>query len=160
MYNYLIGYARPAASFSGTADGEALSLESFRLSKIQRVEIDRHQKAGSGKLSPEQRDRIKESRAKHGTMFIADEDKIHEIIVRLTDEGKRKYINQVHMRPSQCIDGKRNSGESSDIYIFKCTIHQAYAYFFKFGSDAEILSPLSLREQFKQEYIKAVEIYE
>jgi len=160
MYNYLIGYARSAASFFNAADGDEFSLESFRLSKIERVEFDRQQKAGSGKLSPEQCDRIKESRAKHGTMFIADEDKIHEIIVKLTDEGKRKYINQVHMRPSQYIDGKRNNGENSDIYVFECTIHQAYAYFFKFGSDAEILSPLVLREQFKQEYVKAVEVYE
>jgi len=160
MYNYLIGYARPATSFFGNADDEALSLESFRLSKIQRAEIDRHQKAGSGKLSPEQFDRIKESRAKHGTMFIADEDLIHEIIVRLTDEGKRKYINQVHMRPTQYNDNKRNTGENNDIYVFKCTIHQAKAYFFKFGSDAEILSPLSLREQFKQEYAKAAMLYD
>jgi len=135
-------------------------LESFRLSKIQRVEIDRHQKSGSGKLSREQYEKIKESRARHGTMFIADEDKVHEIIVRLTDEGKRKYINQVHMRPSQYLDGKQKNRENNDIFAFKCTIHQAIAYFFKFGSDAEILSPLVLREQFKEEYIKATAIYE
>jgi len=159
MYNYLIGYARPAASFPGTGNSEHFSLESFRLSKIQRAEIDRQQKAGSGKLNAEQRGKIKESRAKHGTMFIADEDKIHEIIVSFTDEGKRKYINQVHMRPSQHIDSECNKKENSDVYIFRCTIHQAMAYFFKFGSDAEVLSPLCLREQFKQEYAKAARLY-
>jgi hypothetical protein len=159
MYNYLIGYARSAVSFSDTADDKNFSLQSFRLSKIQRVEIDRHQKAGSGKLNSEQCDRIQKSRAWHGTMFIADDDKIYEIVVRLTDDGKRKYINQVHMRPSQYIDGKQNKRENNDIFVFKCTLHQAKAYFFKFGSDAEILSPLSLREQFKQEYIKSVALY-
>ena len=160
MYNYLIGYARPAISFFSTADGDDFSMESFRLSKIERVEFDRQQKAGSGKLSPEQCNRIKESRAKHGTMFIADEDQIYEISVRLTDKGKSKYINQVHMRPSQYIDAKHNSREHNSTYVFKCTIHQAKAYFFKFGSDAEILSPSFLREQFKQEYIKAAILYE
>ena len=159
MYNYLIGYSRPATSPFGTISNEQLSLESFRLSKIQRAEIDRQQKAGSGKLTPKQCSKIKESRAKHGTMFISDEDKIHEIIVKLTNEGKRKYINQVHMRPSQYIDSKHSIGENSDVYIFKCTIHQAIAYFFKFGSDAEILSPIFLREQFKQEYEKAAAVY-
>jgi len=159
MYNYLIGYARPAASFFDATDRENFSLESFRLSKVQRVEIDRHQKAGSGKLSSKQCDNIKKSRAKHGTMFIADEDKIYEIIVRFTDEGKRKYINQVHMRPSQCIDKKQSNRENDDIYIFKCTAHQAKAYFFKFGSEAEIISPLFLREQFKQEYEKSAMLY-
>ena len=93
-------------------------------------------------------------------MFIADKDQIHEIIVRLTDKGKLKYINQVHMRPSQCIDGKHNIGKNSDIFIFKCTVHQAKAYFFKFGSDAEILSPLFLREQFIKEYLKAAALYD
>ncbi|MCL2662352.1 MAG: WYL domain-containing protein [Oscillospiraceae bacterium] len=160
MYNYLIGYARPTASFPGTVDSEHFTLESFRLSKIQRAEIDRQQKAGSGKLNPEQLRKIKESRAKHGTMFIADEDKIHEIVVRFTDEGKRKYINQVHMRPSRYIDSERNGKVNSDIYVFRCTTHQAMAYFFKFGSDAEILSPSFLREQFKQEYAKAARIYD
>ena len=160
MYNYLIGFARPATSHYSTAVDDNLTIESFRLSKIQRVEIDRYQKAGSGKLSPEQCARIKKSRAKHGTMFIADEDQIYEIVVKLTDEGKLKYINQVHMRPSQCINSKHNSRENSDIYVFNCTIHQAKAYFFKFGSDAEILSPFLLREQFQKEYLKAAAIYE
>ena len=160
MYNYLIGYARPATYFFGVTDSEHFSLESFRLSKIQRAEIDRHQKAGSGKLTPEQCEKIKNSRARHGTMFIADEDQIYEISVRLTDDGKSKYINQVHMRPTQYIDVKHNRKSNNDIYIFKCTIHQAKAYFFKFGSDAEILSPLFLREQFKQEYVKAAVLYE
>jgi len=160
MYNYLIGYSRSATSTYNTANDDHFSLESFRLSKIQRAEIDRYQKAGSGKLSLKQRNKIKENRAKHGTMFIADEDKIYEIIVKFTEEGKRKYINQVHMRPSQYIDGKRSNKESCDIHIFRCTIHQAIAYFFKFGSDVEILSPLSLREQFKQDYVKAAMLYE
>jgi len=159
MFNYLIGYSRPATSPFNKVNNEQLSLESFRLSKIQRAEIDRQQKAGSGKLSPQQRDKIKKSRAKHGTMFIADEDQIYEIAVRLTGEGKLKYINQVHMRPSQCFDGKRKNSENNDTYIFKCTVHQAKAYFFKFGSDAEILSPLFLREQFIKEYLKAAALY-
>ena len=106
-----------------------------------------------------QRRKIKESRAKHGTMFIADEDKIHEIKVRLTDEGKRKYINQVHMRPSQYTDSECNNRENSADYVFRCTTHQAMAYLFKFGSDAEIISPLCLREQIKQEYVKAARLY-
>jgi len=64
------------------------------------------------------------------------------------------------MRPSQYIDIKHGGRKNSDIYVFKCTIHQAKAYFFKFGSDAEILSPPSLREQFKQEYEKSAALYE
>lgn len=157
MYNYLIGYARSATSTTGELDGSEFSLESFRLSKIKRVEIDRRQMAGSGSLSLEQRSRINDSRVKHGTMFIADDDKIFEIRVRLTDEGRKKYINQVHMRPPRL--NKRDEGDDGATYVFNCTLHQAEAYFFKFGTEAEILSPSVLRERFAQEFAKAAKLY-
>jgi hypothetical protein len=92
-------------------------------------------------------------------MFIADEDKVYEITVRLTEEGKRKYINQVHMRPPRHIDATGKSSNGDDVYVFRCTLHQADVYFFKFGAAAEILSPSLLKEKFAQDYADAAALY-
>jgi predicted DNA-binding transcriptional regulator YafY len=153
MYNYLVGYARRAGSQDKT-----LSIHSFRLSKIHSVEIDRHLKPGLGELSSNQRAeqlaRIKKSREKLGTMFISDEDKTTQIEVRLTPKGKQKYIEQVHMRPSGQL-----KPDSDDVYIFICPQRQAEYYFWKFGDDAEVLSPPALREKFSAKYKEALEQY-
>jgi hypothetical protein len=129
------------------------------LSKIHSVEIDRHLKPGVGDLSSLQRTeqlaRIKKSREKLGTMFISDEGEAAQIEVKLTPKGKQKYIEQVHMRPSG-----RLKPDSDDVYIFICPTRQVEYYFWKFGKDAEILSPPALREKFSANYKEALELYE
>jgi predicted DNA-binding transcriptional regulator YafY len=154
MYNYLVGYARHASS-----PMQSLSIHSFRITKIHTAEIDRHSKPMLGELSDsqraEQRARIKKSREKLGTMFISDEEKTARIEVKLTHKGKQKYIEQVHMRPSGYL-----KANSDDEYIFTCPHRQAEYYFWKFGKDAEILSPPALREKFSTQYKEALDLYD
>jgi hypothetical protein len=154
MYNYLVGFAR----LTGSQD-KTLSIHSFRITKIHAAEIDRHLKPGHGELSDsrrtEQRALIKKGREKLGTMFISDEENTIQIEVRLTNKGRQKYIEQVHMRPY----GQLKAG-SDDIYVFTCPERQAEYYFWKFGKDAQILSPSALREKFSAKYREALELYE
>ena len=153
MYNYLVGFARHSED-----SGQPLSIHSFRLSKIHSVELDRHSKPGLGELSEakrnEQSAKIKNSRDKLGTMFISDEDKVIEIEVKFTPKGKQKYIEQVHMRPSGYLKFNYD-----DIYTFTCPERQAEYYFWKFGKDAEVISPRSLKEKFTQLYKDALDLY-
>lgn len=75
------------------------------------------------------------------------------IKLRFTKEGVQKYQSQSYLRPSYA------KKSANDIYEFQLTALQAFAYFFKFGKDVEILEPANLRTYFKHEYESAVNIY-
>ena len=77
-----------------------------------------------------------------------------QILVRLTEDGVRKYQSQIYLRPS-CSRAITGEGD----YSFFCTPRQAEYYFFKFGKDAEILSPPGLRERFLSLYADALKTY-
>ena len=80
--------------------------------------------------------------------------KPEQIRVRLTAEGKRSYQSRLYSRPN-----KLEELSTDDIYVFDCTHLQALNYFFPFGEDAEILSPESLRERFRNNLEKALKKY-
>jgi predicted DNA-binding transcriptional regulator YafY len=63
------------------------------------------------------------------------------------------YNEQIHMRPAytEIING--------DEYRFHCSTTQADFYFFKFGKEAEVLSPQRLRELFRRKHADAVAVY-
>lgn len=48
---------------------------------------------------------------------------------------------------------------TDDVYVFDCSLRQAFNYFFSFGADAEILSPDELRNEFIENYSSALTIY-
>ena len=76
--------------------------------------------------------------------------------VEISDSDWEKIYSRLdHMRPA-FIKEKTNGNE----YVFNCTERQAENYFFKFGEDAEIISPESLRLWFKDMYKSASMIYE
>lgn len=80
-------------------------------------------------------------------------DRYANIKIRLSDTGKRMYERIASNRPIfSKIDG--------DVYIFDCSEDRIYVYFFKFGKEAEILEPLSLRERFKISYEESIKIYQ
>ena len=49
--------------------------------------------------------------------------------------------------------------KSNGLYIFKCTEFQLIAYLFKFGKDAQVISPLETREKMKEKYKQAYDEY-
>ena len=77
-----------------------------------------------------------------------------EIHVRLTEKGKKLYQNKLYSRPTRNISLSHN-----DVYVFFCSEHQIFNYFFSFGKEAEIIKPLNLREKFVKAYNDALNIY-
>lgn len=77
-----------------------------------------------------------------------------QIKVRLTKKGKQSYNTRLYSRPE-----KIESLSTDDIYVFDCTQHQIYNYFFPFGADAEIISPDDLRNRFINNLSKALNQY-
>ena len=106
----------------------------------------------SGHISKQEADRIQKDIANRNVQFLAGSDE--QILVRLTEDGVRKYQSQIYLRPS-CSQAITGEGD----YSFFCTPRQAEYYFFKFGKDAEILSPPGLRERFLSLYADALKTY-
>lgn len=141
--NYLVGYSR---RYSYPEDG--LRPCSYRISALADVKAE---KSKSAFLKQDRRKQLEQSIASRGVQFMASEEE--EIHVRLTETGKDKYQRQVHLRPTRVR-------EQEDVFVFQCTAAQAEFYFFKFGADAEIILPVSLREKLKSMYEQAASAYE
>lgn len=140
--NYLVGYSR---RYSHPEDN--IHPCSFRISALESVKAE---KSKSAFLKQDRRKELVQIIANRGVQFMASEEE--EIQVRLTEAGKVKYRRQVHLRPTLIRKQK-------DIFVFQCTTAQAEFYFFKFGADAEILQPESLRKKFKEMYERAALAY-
>lgn len=133
--NYLAGYSKP---YSDTED--TLRPCSYRISALVSIKAE---KSKSAFLKADQCKELSRTIAARGVQFMSSGEE--EIQVRLTEAGKVKFQRQVHLRPALVR-------EQEDIFVFQCTAAQAEFYFFKFGADAEILQPESLREKFKTMY--------
>lgn len=74
--------------------------------------------------------------------------------VLLTNKGQHLYSILQHNRPNfNAINNKNNDVKE---YIFYCSENQAKNYFLKFGADATIIEPESLKNEIKGEFEKAV----
>jgi hypothetical protein len=71
-------------------------------------------------------------------------------------EGWNSFRRWLHLRPAPSHIQEENG---TYLITFHCSIFQARAYFFKFGAEAEILSPLSLRREFAKDYQRAGTVY-
>ena len=114
----------------------------------------------SGNLTLEEKETLREKIALRGVQFLIGEEK--DIIVKMNDSGKEKYNRLRHLRPKY-IEIKENDEDNDEYrheYKFNCTEAQAEFYFLKFGKDAKIISPESLRDKFKKSYKEAFELYE
>ena len=145
-YHYLAGYSKP----SGTNfEGRPVS---FRISNIKG-----YKKTGkSGHLSDMQRKEIKEKIRSVGVQFLLQDPET--IVIKLSKSGKAMYDSQAHLRPDFIKRSENQDG--TWVYEFACTQLQAQFYFFKFGGEAEVLYPMTLRDEFIIQYKKALEQYE
>jgi hypothetical protein len=140
--NYLVGYCKRYA----LADEEKQPC-SFRLSALKSVKVERSKSAF---LKAGERKELAQKIASRGVQFMAGSET--EIHVKLTEAGLYKYRRQTHLRP--VLVRKEN-----ECFVFQCTVAQAEFYFFKFGKDAEIILPVSLREKFRLMYEEAAGVY-
>lgn len=146
-FNYLVGYAKLAG-----AESETECLVSYRISNIKAFK-----KTGKSGHLTESRKRDAEGKLQTvGVQFLLQEPET--IQIKLTPHGSGMYDRQAHLRPS--FDSRQQTEDGLWLYEFSCTPMQIYFYFFKFGADAEVLSPPELRGRFLEQYKKAIVIYE
>ena len=102
-------------------------------------------------LSAAEKKEIRQKINTNSVSFLIGDD--CEIIVRLTEAGRKIYENTLFLRPSlKSLDNK-------GCYHFICTRMQAAQYFLRFGANAEILSPIELRQDFARFYRDASDLY-
>ena len=145
-YNYLVGYSKVAGA---STDTECLA--SYRISNVQS-----YKKTGkSGHLTESRKKDADRKLQAVGIQFLLQEPET--IQIRLTPRGNSMYNSQAHLRPA--FDSRQQNEDGTWLYAFSCTPIQVQFYFFKFGADAEVLSPPELRERFTGEYEKALAVY-
>ena len=145
-YHYLAGYSRKAGE-----KGED-NPRSFRISNIRNYKM---YYGRSGRITEHQRKEIEHRINSAGVQFLLQE--LDVIRIKLTKRGKAMYESQLHLRPP--FTERKEKPDGTWIYDFNCTQAQAQFYFFKFGSDAEILFPDKLRSLFSDEYKRASMLY-
>ena len=152
---YLIGYSRLKGS---EKDFES---HSYKLSRISKC----WSKHKPFELSSKERRTLAEINEKFGSAYIAknlEKKDIEKSVVRLTLKGYDLYLKTIsHQRPIPIIDPKPISINSKEYYelTFDCSHWQIKNYFFSFGAEAEIISPLWLRKDFLKKYEASVEAY-
>ena len=98
-------------------------------------------------------DNLKDRLADDGVLFISERPR--KVKVRLNDKGLDNLYSRIQYRPN-----KFNISKNGNYIVeFEATWLQTFLYFFKFGSDAEILEPQSYRESFRERYESALEQY-
>lgn len=143
-YNYLVCYSKRSRETN-----EEYKISSFRLSRIDKIE----------ELDIEDEEKKQIQTCINKLLYKKDmsapeflNGEIIEIQVFLTSEGKNKYKSILHKRP-------HTYEVNGDIYHFKCTEFQAIAYFSKFGKDAVIVEPKTLKDKLCKFYLDAYENY-
>lgn len=145
MYNYLVGFSEELMPNGSMAEKV---VSSIRVSKIEKISIMSSMPAFISKASKTVIDR--EILKKTPQYMLGD---VVDVKVKFKPSGVVKLKNRVYMRPA--IYEKL----SDDTYVFHCTMMQATNYFFKFGSDAVVLEPKELRDQFVKWYNMACSRY-
>lgn len=141
-FNYLIGLTVPEDTYSKNEQYTTL-----RISRIKKISINREHTS----ITKEQIKSIEEQLTIKGVQFLVDETA--EIFIKLSNIGIWKYNTQFNLRPQYIRI------EPENIYVFNCTERQVEYYFFKFGKDATIISPKTLRHKFHSMYQEAEKNY-
>lgn len=142
-HNYLAGF-----SYKKDEGRSEMLPCSFLISGIQKIQLIKSQNAI---LHSNDNELMKQALAQRGVQFLLSPEE--PVIIRLTEEGKRIYDRQIQNRPFA-------RDITDNVYTFSCSLYQAEYYFFKFGAEAEILSPPSLVERFKEKYKAAYQLYD
>lgn len=127
---------------------------SYHLKNMKNLMINRYEE---GTISPESLKNL-EMMAASGPQYAKNQDVT--IRVRLTEYGRTLYVSKIYQdRPLLKDSSIDVISCENDIFEFSCSEIQAFVYFRKFGSDAEIIEPKSLREKMADHYRKGFELY-
>lgn len=152
--HYLLGYSRKQGS-DGLYEGY-----SFKLSRIKECELTRKQYI----LTKIETEELKKQYQRFGAAYVYKQTEDDStIIVRLSKFGyENLYLRIIaHQRPLPANKPEQVIIDGQLYYIMEldCSYEQIRNYFFSFGAEAEILSPNSLRDQFKEELAAALNLY-
>lgn len=157
LSNYLIGYSRPKGS------NNEFECHSFKLSRIGKCRSCHKESV----LSSKEIKTLKDINDKFGSAYIMGnltKKEIENTVVRLTKNGyENLYLKIIaYHRPIPIIEPVQISIDDKEFYdlTFDCSHQQIRNYFFSFGAEAEIISPLRLREKFIREYKTSMERYD
>ena len=146
LFHYIVGRS---VRKGGRKSEERIA--SFRISRITDMRILSSSAARSGSLSRLEKKEIEEKIARDHVQFLVGERE--ECVVHLTEKGRRMYNQIQYMKPLvSFVDEDGN-------YHFECSAFQCYNYFYRFGENARIVAPSSLRESLLNEYKNAYEAY-
>lgn len=140
---YLAGYSSP---ISGE---KKLQTCSFRVPRLKNIQILKQ----SGHLTRQEISVLEHAIEKRTVQFLLSEEE--EIRIYLTDEGIKEYNKRIYLRPV-----KDDEASTEHEYVFHCTTRQAEYFFFRFGANAKVLKPESLRQHFAEMYAVAHESYQ
>lgn len=147
-YSYLVGYA-----YESTESKENMKPCSFRISELT-SEIYRLVKSKSAFLSQKRKENLHKQIALKGVEYLISD--LIKITVKFTPKGLENFYRQINRRPNP----EEPITTHTHPYTFICSETQARYYFTQFGKNAEILSPPSLRKEFKEKYHEACALYE
>lgn len=133
-------------SISEDIKGESVS---YRLDRIESTQYIR-----SGNLSSLALSDLEKAVDLWGIQYLTGAKS--RIRIRLTPGGIKKYQRYTYQRPA-CSSIE---GDAKNIYVFDISEYQAQVYFFKFGADAVVLEPETLRQTFHRMYQKALANYD
>ena len=119
-------------------------IASFRLARMSDIIVENK----TDPLSDEECNHVTNTLLSKGVQFLAGSSK--EIRVRFTEKGMREFRKHINIRPKPNPD--KSAGND---LVFYCTEWQAITYFFKFGREAEVISPIGLRRKFNKLYSDA-----
>jgi len=138
-YNYLVGYIKQSKSKD--------TIGVFRVSRIKSVINE----GEAGGLTDFEILELKKAIEERDLPYIIYQPK--KILIRLNPTGLWMYSSLIQNRP---IYYSKEDG----LFTFYCSEAQAENYFFKFGANAEIIEPASLRDKFKDMYHDASALYD
>lgn len=139
-YNYVTGLLY-------NTENQSLKPITLRLSTVSNVK----ETVSKVNISEFNIETLKKAILDRGVQFLPGKDQ--EVVVYLTDKGKRMFSKRLHIRPN-CIE-IRNGCD----YVFKCTPAQAKYYFVRFGKEAYVKEPESLRKEMLDYYRDAYNCY-
>lgn len=107
-------------------------------------------------LSAEKRSEIYEKQIIPAGIQFAGEPLV-DVAVKLSEKGMEMYNRMVFLRPR--YTSIKALPDEGYLCNFCCSANQIKFYFFKFGEDAQIVSPVELKEYFLENYRKAYNLY-
>lgn len=150
-YNYLVGFSQKNGDDNPIRIGEEGKEDNLYPIRLSRIEKAKYEKSMRAVIPKDVKKKIDKKIAARGVQNLFSENM--EFVVKFTESGEDQLSRQLFMRP------RNFEKKSNGLYVFKCTEFQLIAYLFKFGKDAQVISPLETREKMKEKYKQAYDEY-